>query len=521
MSARKYTLNEVWNLAVRHRWLILIPVAIGLAAAPFLSQFAPLRYRSEALILVVPPQVSGTYVQQTVTESVEDRLPGITAQILSRSRLEGIITEMDLYKEERSREVMEDVVEQMRTRDVQTSATGRQIDSFRVSYINDDPSVAQQVTERLTKFYIEQNTEDRTNQAESTSSLLANQIESTKKRLSDLEKKLEAYRKAHPGELPSQLQANLQNIGNLNGQLQSVNEQINRATERRLLLERDLASLDLIPVPSSPVTATNPAEPPSTAEQLEMARARVTALREKYNPGFPALDEAELLVAQLTSRLENETPLSARTKVVEKPMSAAQASQTARRLALEAQIESIDLQLRNDRADAGRIRRDIAVSQAKVDAVPTRESELTDLTREYTTLNAAYSELLLKRENASLAANAERREIGERFQILDPASRPERPYNELQRLGVLSSGAITGLVLALVVIGLREYRDSSFRSNDEVVQALSLPVLASIPIMTSPRERETAVRKKWVMDLAGSAVLTAAVAVVVVWRLYS
>jgi polysaccharide chain length determinant protein (PEP-CTERM system associated) len=521
MSARNYTFDEVWNLALRHRWLVLIPVAIGVAAAPFLSQFAPLRYRSEALILVVPPQVPGTYVQQTVTESVEDRLPGITAQILSRSRLERIIVDMDLYREERSRQVMEDVVEQMRTRDIQTTPSGRQIDSFRVSYVNDDPGVAQKVTERLTQFYIDQNTLDRTNQAESTSSLLANQIESTKQRLSELDKKLEVYRKAHPGELPSQLQANLQNIQNLNSQLNSVNEQINRATERRLLLERDLASLDLIPLPPSPVNTANPAEVLTTAEQLELARARVADLRQRYKPGFPQLDEAERLVAQLTSRLENETPLSARTAVIEKPMSTAEAGQKSRRLTLEAQLEVIDLQLTTDRAEAGRIKRLIAGYQAKVDAVPTRESELIDLTREYNTLNAAYSDLLLKRENASLAANAERREIGERFEILDPASRPERPYNELQRLGISSSGAIAGLVLALLVIGLREYRDSSFRTKDEVLTTLSLPVLASIPLMASAREREAVARRRWALDLAGSAVVVGSVAFVVVWELFS
>ena len=46
-----------------------------------------------------------------MTESIEDRLPSITDQILSRSRLERIILEMDLYKAERARQVMEDVVE--------------------------------------------------------------------------------------------------------------------------------------------------------------------------------------------------------------------------------------------------------------------------------------------------------------------------------------------------------------------------------------------------------------------------
>ncbi len=51
--------------------------------------------------------------------------------------------------------------------------------------------------------------------------------------------------------------------------------------------------------------------------------------------------------------------------------------------------------------------------------------------------------------------------------------------------------------------------------------SLSLPVLALIPVMKSAREvREARSRQRW-MDLAGTAVLCAAMAVVVVWRLRS
>ena len=73
--------------------------------------------------------------------------------------------------------------------------------------------------------------------------------------------------------------------------------------------------------------------------------------------------------------------------------------------------------------------------QAKVDVVPTRESELVELTRDYSTLQAAYTSLLTKREDSKIAANLERRQIGEQFRILDPASLPERPYNQTQRMG--------------------------------------------------------------------------------------
>ena len=49
--------------------------------------------------------------------------------------------------------------------------------------------------------------------------------------------------------------------------------------------------------------------------------------------------------------------------------------------------------------------------------------------------------------------------------------------------------------------------------------ALSLPVLALIPVMSSAREqRELLWRRRWT-DAAGTALLVGAVAVIVVWRI--
>ena len=107
-------------------------------------------------------------------------------------------------------------------------------------------------------------------------------------------------------------------------------------------------------------------------------------------------------------------------------------------------------------------------------------------------MQAAYTNLLVKREDSMLAGNLERRQIGEQFKLLDTASMPERPYNQLQRLGVMASGAGVGLVLGLLAVALLEYRDRSFRSEEEVVKSLSVPVLALIPVMSSNGERRAA-----------------------------
>jgi uncharacterized protein involved in exopolysaccharide biosynthesis len=115
--------------------------------------------------------------------------------------------------------------------------------------------------------------------------------------------------------------------------------------------------------------------------------------------------------------------------------------------------------------------------------VPTRESELVELTRDYSTLQEAYSDLLKKQEDSKLAANLERRQIGEHFKILDAASLPEKPYNQKQKLLGLLAGPAAGLMFGLLMAGFLEYRDSTFKTDADVVAVLSLPVLAQVPLM--------------------------------------
>jgi uncharacterized protein involved in exopolysaccharide biosynthesis len=316
--------------------------------------------------------------------------------------------------------------------------------------------------------------------------------------------------------LPSQLQGNLQAIQTASLQLQSINETSNRAQERRLLIERQIADAQAVPVVTPPASSDT-APPVGTAQQLDMARARLAAALQRYTPNHPEVLALERTIADLVTKLEGETPVGVTAQPAQ-PLTPAEAAQQKRILDLKAELAVIDYQLTANRSEAARLNQQIAEYQAKVDVVPTRESELVELTRDYGTMQAAYTNLLVKREDAMLASNLERRQIGEQFKLLDTASLPERPYNAMQRIGIISSGAIAGLVLGLLLIGFAEFRDSSFHTAEEAVRALTVPVFASIPPMSSAREAGMARRRARIKDAAGTMLVMAALVVVVVWR---
>ena len=296
---------------------------------------------------------------------------------------------------------------------------------------------------------------------------------------------------------------------------------MNRALERRLMITGQIADAEAFPSPPQPANvpaASDGVLPTSTAQQLEAAQARLDAAIQRYTPDHPEVLGLQRTIADLQVRLEGEQPVGP-SQVVDPTLSRSEGVQQKRVRELRAELTVIDHQLTANRAEEALLNQTIAEYQAKVDVVPTRESELVELTRDYSTLQAGYASLLMKREDSKIAANLERRQIGEQFRVVDPASLPEKPYNQLQRLGAMASGPFAGLVLGVLLVGLLEYRDSSFRGEEDVLRVLSVPVLAMVPFMASDREQRRERRRTLAVDVAGVALLLGAVAVLALWRL--
>jgi polysaccharide chain length determinant protein (PEP-CTERM system associated) len=521
LPGKTFTPEEVVWILWRRKWVIVVPLLV-IAAGTFLwSRRLPKTYRSETVILVVPQRVPESYVRSTITTRIEDRLSSISSQILSRPHLEQIIQSFDLYAEQVRTLPMEQVVEMMRAA---VDVNVERGDAFRIGYINASPVLAQKVTERLASLFIEENLREREVQAQGTNQFLDTQLEEARRRLLSHERRVEDFRRRYAGQLPSQVQTNLQGIQNAQLQLQALTESINRDRDRRLVLERqiaDLASADLSTTPVISVAVPG-GSPMSLTDQLEAAGARLKELELRYTPTHPDVAAARRLVLELEAkvRAESDRPAAGADLARSAAATSAEIIRKNRIRDLEVEVKNLDVQLTRKEDQERQLVETIGSYQAKVDAAPTRESELTELTRDYTTLQGTYTSLLGKREESKLAANLERNKVGEQFRVLDPARVPERPFSpDLARINLL--GAALGLGLGLGLAALLEYLDSSFRTEDEVARILQLPVLALVPLMTSERELRTRQYRHLVAVLVAAVVLVGSLAAFAVWKLQS
>lgn len=506
LPGKKYTPEDFVKVAWAHKWLIVIPALLAFAGAFVYSRSLPNRYRSEARVLIVPQQVPKNFVQPTVTARLDERLQSISQQILSRTRLEQLIDEFDLYPAQRKTMPMEDVVAEMR-RDVgveipRTRSTSIDPGYFNVRYDSPNPRTAMRVAERLAAFFITENLQDREVLATQTSAFLRTQLDDARRRLIEHEQKLEVYRRRYGPELPTQVQSNLQMMQATQTELQRLVDTASRDQDRLVMLNRlleEAAALQTAAASLREDETVPPAGDGAVFQKLEAARAALKNLELRLKPEHPDFVRAQRMVRELERQAEAEAlevPLTAASPGG-LPLTPAEAAAQKRLAEIQAEQEMIERRVGTNRVEQDRLQAVLATYRERLEAVPTRESELIELMRDYGTLQETYTSLLSKTQDSDIASNLERRQIGQQFRVIDAARLPERPISpNRSRINLL--GLLAGLALGIGLAALLEYRDTTFKTDGDIVSTLALPVLAVVPVMLTTDERRRASRVRLV-----------------------
>jgi polysaccharide chain length determinant protein (PEP-CTERM system associated) len=524
IPGKKYTPEDFLEIAWRRRWQVVVPFLLIAAGTFIWSELQPNRYRSQALVLVIPPQVPENYVRPPVGDTLKERLDLMRRQIMSRTQLERIITEFDLYPKERKELLMDQVTLQMQDDiriDVPRTARREDPGSFTVSYESKNPKTAMQVTERLASLFVRANLEGRSIQADTTTQFLQSQVDETLRKLQEHEARLEVFRRSNAGRLPTEVQSNLQFMQTTAQMAQALSDGINHDRERQVEIERTIAdetalgaAAALAPAPSD----ANGTVPQTAAQQLAAAKATLAAVRLRLKADHPDVRMLERRITELEGRVAAEAlqrPVS--DGPAASPLSGPELTQQRRLATLRAEHDSLDRTIALKQADLGRLQAAGNQYKARVEAAPSLEGQLSQLMRDYETLQDTYKNLLKNLQDAKVAASMEERQVSEQFRLLDPPRIPELPSSP-NRLRMNLIGLMAGLGLGLALAALLEYRDTSLRTEDDVLVALSLPVVALVPTILTDAERRRSRRHRWV--LGSSAVVTLIVsAVAIVWKL--
>lgn len=534
VSRRVPDMEDYVDMLRRQRAWIIGPTFAALVIAVVVGFLWPDTFVSTAVVRVVPPQVPEAFVPSNVNMEMSQRINSMAQQILSRSTLTNIINTHGLYSRDRARLPMEDVVENMRKKDVRISnvvnfSAGegrRQVPAFQISFAYEDRMKAHKVCQDLVGRFINENTRDRTNQSVFTTQFLKDQLELARRDLEVVEDKLAKFRIANAGKLPDQVQQNLQQLNVLEQRMANLNGQVSRLNQEKLLMESQLRiykeQLNGIST-SEEVTVTQQQQQQqqqaksarilrleNDIQQMEM---QLAAMRENYTENHPDIQRATAslnVVRRNKERLEKEEAAEAAKKEAAEAAKKKDepAKETKKRVVnplavreareFEASIKRLQSALEAKDMESEEVRKAIAATeasikntQARIEATPLGEKEYIDLMRERDLVRARVEDMNRKQGISNIATALETRQQGENLELLDPASVPQRP-SEPDRAMIIGAGSVFGLVIGVVLAAARELKDSTIKNLKDVRAYTQLNILGSIPLL----ENDLVVRRR-------------------------
>lgn len=470
-STSDFDLSKILSGIYRHKGLVFAVTLVVFTLAAYLAATIPNVYRSSTLILITPQRVPSAFIHSTVTSGIQDRIHAITQEILSRTRLENIIKEFNLYPSGAAGTTMEDRVNTFR-KDIRLDV--RRNDGFQISYESPNPETAMKVANRLGSLFIEQNLQVREQQAVGTTTFINAETERLRKELEEQETVVTRYKVNNRFELPDQLDANLRTVEQFRSELKGNMTTLASMQERLVILQKQLLDTNMTLPDVEKNTETDFRQSLPVWQQILIRKKQLDALLVRYSEKYPEVVRLREDIRALEKEMELE---QANTK--EKP-SRREIPDNALRQLVEEQIENLKSSINALQLTNAELKKTIAAHQQRIENTPLRAIELAKVSRTYDITNRKYQDLLAKGLESQLSENLEKKQKGEQFEVIDPANLPQapvRPNRLLIILGGLVAGVLGGLALAFVW----ETFDRSFRESEDIAEFVGLPLLATIP----------------------------------------
>ena len=472
--------GEIIEIIIRRRWYIIVPFCFSMIVGIYLAFALPKIYSSQTLILIQPQKVPANYVQSVVSSDFDSRMRTISQRILSRSNLEKIIEDFNLFAEPGYENVfIEDKLEILRKKiNVQLIRRDRQsdADAFSISYKGKDPEKVMRISNALTSYVIDENLKVREAQAVGTSDFLEEEVDSVRKELARKEEKIKEYREKYMGGLPEQLDSSLRIIDRLQLQLSAKQVGLRDAKSRLLMVENQISEGQRMQSQGARLTTDGQVVFDSGGSlSPDQARARLAYLETKYTEKHPDVIRLKKTISDFEKKYEKNTQGNSEESQY--------IPANVRR-----QIEGIKVEIMTHTADISQLVKQMQFYQKLIDDTPKRETEFLSLRRDYENIKRTHDSLLNRKLEAKIAVNMEKKQKGEQFIIVDYARMPEKPISpDMPRLFLILLAAGFGIGGGLIF--LLEYLNTSFRSPEDIESYVGFSVLATIPLIYHQKDK--------------------------------
>jgi polysaccharide chain length determinant protein (PEP-CTERM system associated) len=496
MNTRTLSPEDYWRAVVSRKWLVISAVLVSLSIAGVVCALMPKVYQSatkmwfegakiEESIVSGPHPAGGAYAP-----TLEDRVMEVRQFVMGRKTLGQIAGEFGLFGYEKDHPDVaesENAIRAMRG-SIKVEPTKDKL-FITLSFFNEDPIIARDVTSRLSDLFIEETLKDRERGVEAAEDFLGLELKHAKVELEVKEKIISEFKQQHLGELPQQIDANLRKLDRLQDDMRSQSEQAQNLANRLNQIDKTIKDYEETGEVSDSLAGSSSKrnKDPRLGRIKELER-RLVELSSMYKETYPDLVQVKEEIRKLKEMTSAQyRDLLPDTETTDEPVG----SKKSKRKALDPyhaellkQKDDIVLELDSVKRHQAHISSEISQYERRVEHTPEREQKLKTLERDYENLQKNYQSLLDKKLSAGMQKSLAQGRKGAKFSIVDPAYTPVVPVVPNIPL-IMLAGLALGCALGFGgAVGL-ELMGRGFRSAEEVEITLGLPVIASIPLYES------------------------------------
>jgi succinoglycan biosynthesis transport protein ExoP len=472
--------------ALRRRLsVIAITTGTGALIAYWAAMALPNYYESTVTIFVATQEIDRRLAEAgSAPFDLGVRLRSMTSRVLGREQLSALIeaVRLDAPPSESSAlpdgRASQEGITRLRSR-VRVAPVASQIgpggslervvpDRFRIGFTDRDPRLAAEVAERLAAAYVEEYVDERL----ALSRMRLEAIEREFSRRSDLHRAVEAeiaaFRMANASRLPEERATN-------QWRLDQTLDALRRAQRTRDRARSSLAHWEAEAL-ATVAPSEEPAEDLGPEQRREQLELQIAEFRSRgFTDRHPGVIRVKRELLAFRSQIEAGGGAGEERRSGARPDAEAQ-----RRMALE--------EFERSRDEARKLGARVELFEQRLAASAGAAESLIALNEASKQKSEVLANLADRRLQASLHVDAERRQLGEEFRIVEsavPATEPSSP----DRLRILLAGLFAGLLCGIAVAVVAELHDSSFRSVRDLRRAFELPVLGEIPDIVVEADR--------------------------------
>ena len=475
------TPEDYFRVIINHKRLIIVPIVICLGLAAALYQWLPKTYRSSTLLYFQEQKVKyvkGVDAPESAQDArggpMETRIEAMKEVLYKRELLTQVAEEFHLYgyEKETATSAQDDSVASRLRNLVQIDS--RDAPLLKVSFTDEEPTVARAVTARLADLFIEEHTKARNTITQSSSEFLQHELDVLKVQLQAKEQALSQFKQSHLGELPEQMDSNLRAIDRLENEV-TAQQEMEKALNLRLeSVDKAIREYD---DPTSDVSPKRAEKDPRLAKIKELQRT-LAGFQSIYKETYPDVARVRNEIQQLQAMTTEEymalfvdlepAEVKGKRKLVD-----------PYKTGLLKQREDVLGEMQLVRHRQARIATDIRKYESRIEGTTVHQQELMSIQRDYENLQKNYQSLLEKKMTVGIAGDLEQKRHGTQMRIVEPArvpSWPEKPNLMFVMFGGLAVGCALGFGSAFGIEIMRR----GYVSAEEIEIALGLPVLAAI-----------------------------------------